>query len=148
MTDTAEDLKAKLAEIKGARAKLAKDAEPTEEDLLRAEIEREELALANDKMIASAVSEYGELGVMIATVDTSAGVVIVKRPNALLFRKFQDEGKFTTAAFHKLVSPCVVCPSPDRFEQVINELPAVLSRCADAVATLAGAKAQEQEGKS
>ncbi len=145
--DTMPDSPAsKLAATKAARVAFEKQrAEKAAARELAEELAREELALKNAQAVACAEDEIG-VGKFIA-LDTDLGVVIVKRCNALIFKKFQDVGKFTTHALEQLVMPCLVYPTADEFDSHLEILPATLTRCADAIATLAGVRAAENAGK-
>lgn len=143
-----EDLEARLAKAKAARAELARAREEREERAAKEErVAAEERAVRNEEAIAKAVEEHGPVGRTLAVVDTDLGVVIVKRPHQATFRKFQDAGSTKTAAVEQLVRPCVVHPSPDQLDRILDELPATLIRLADAVCTLAGMRREEVAGK-
>jgi hypothetical protein len=74
-------------------------------------------------------------------------MIVVKKPNHLLFKKFQDVGKTDSTAMYKLVSPCLVHPDKAAFETILEEEPATMARCGDAVCTLAGVRRSDWEGK-
>jgi hypothetical protein len=112
------------------------------------EIEAERVAIESEKAIAAAVQEHGPLDKKIACVDTDLGIVLVKRPHHVLYRKFQDSGEATTAEFDKLVRPCVVHPSRARWDAMLEDQPGILPRVAAAVCTLAGARLKDVGGKS
>lgn len=111
------------------------------------ELEAERIALANDQAIEDAESAIGPVGKKIAVVQTDLGVVIVKRPHAALFKRFQDRGKATSKEQGELVRPSLVYPELAAFETICEELPATLLRCANAVAELAGIRADEIAAK-
>lgn len=134
--------RAKLAEIEAVRAAREEEVAPL------AQVEALERAATNAAAIAKAEVDHGPVGKKIRIVDTDLGVIIVKRPNHVLFRKFQDEGKFDTITLDKLVRPCVVYPDHARLDSILDELPATLLRLADAVSVLAGVRKEELSGKS
>ncbi len=142
-----DEMKARLAKANAEKAEHERAIVPDEAAALEAEVTAAELAAANAKAVREAVEKHGPLGVKIALVDTALGVVIVKRPNHLHFKRFQDAGEITSAKLHELVQVCVVHPNLERFDALLEELPAVLTRCADAVVSLAGAKGKEVAGK-
>ncbi len=117
----------------------------TQGELERRVLEAEREA-ADQEALLSAESEYGSN--RIATVTTDLGVIILKRANALRFKKFQDKESTKTLDVEKLVRPCIVYPDKSRFDVICEELPATLMQCGNAVAILAGARAQENSGKS
>lgn len=147
LVDTSAD--SELARVRAERAKLLEQREAR----LRAgeaaqRLADEKLALANEQAVEAAEQEIGAVGVKIAVVNTVLGVVILKRPHAATFRKFQDRGKTDSKYLYELVKPCLVYPSLADFELVCDELAATLLRCADAVSGLAGVRAEELSGKS
>jgi hypothetical protein len=136
----------RLAAIKAERASLAKAREARESAAaVLAEVEREAMALEADKAMAEAEEKYGAS--KIAAVHTDLGVVIVKRPHAALFKRFQDSGEATYLEFEKLVRPCVVYPDTTKLDRILDELPATMARLGSAVAILAGVRMKEAQGK-
>ncbi len=143
-----EDLRARLAKAKAEISEHQRAIEPDEEAALAAEVEAAELAAANARAIREAVEKYGPVGKKIAVVETPEGVIVLKKANHLHFKRFQDAGEITTETCDMLVRSCVVYPSHERFDALLEELPAALVRCADAVSALAGARSKEVSGKS
>lgn len=143
---TDSEIERKLAEVRARRAALAEAAEqrlqPTPEERLA--IEQRELA--EDEALDAAAREHGARAVMIVRSDV--GAVIVKRPHLATFRRFQETKNPKCEDLEKLVRPCLVYPSRDRFDLIIAELPFMLNRCADAVSTLAGVRRKDIEEKS
>lgn len=117
----------------------------TQGELERRVLEAEREA-ADQEALLNAESEHGSS--RIATVSTDLGVIILKRANALRFKKFQDLESTKTLDVERLVRPCIVYPDKSRFDVICEELPATLMQCGNAVAILAGARAQENAGKS
>lgn len=147
-----------LAELRAKRAALlaAKAARDVEEGA-RAKLEQERRALRDEQALDEAEQKFGPAleygtgaadGRKIARVPTDLGAVIVKRPNHVLFKRFQDSGEANSAEFDKLVRPCLVHPDPATFDRFLEEQPAILVRVAGAVATLAGVRMKELAGKS
>lgn len=143
-----EELQAELAKAKAKRAEIV-DRRAARNELLEAEqaIALELRQAADEEAIDEAEQEHGLLGVKIDRVDTECGVVIVKRPNHLIFKRFQELGRTKSEDFVKLVHPCLVHPSVSEFERYCEEQPATLLRTADAVATLAGVRGDQVRGK-
>lgn len=112
---------------------------------LERRVQAEEQAAIDEEALFNAESEHGRN--KIATVDTPMGMIIVKRPNPLHFKRFQDKESAKTKDLEQLVRPCVVHPDMNRFDAILEELPATLTRCADRVATLAGVRVRELSGK-
>lgn len=133
--------RARIADIEGRRAARAAVAE-AEAEVTQAERQARDL-----EALEAAEAAHGPVGKHIATVETSMGLVILRKSDPILFRRFQDAGEFKVAALTKLVDKCLVHPSSDEFDRILDELPAKLNECADAVAQLAGARAAEQAKK-
>jgi hypothetical protein len=143
-----EDLEARLAKARAERAAVAQarvEREAAAE--LAALVETEERAAKDEAAVAAAEQAHGPVGRKIAVVETDLGVIIVKRPNPVLFRKWQDMGKATTATLDQLVRPCLVYPDVAAFDRILDELPATLMRLANEVCTLAGMRREEVSGK-
>jgi hypothetical protein len=151
VTDLEEkaELEARLVAARAKRDEIARGRAAREElATMRAQVEAEERAAKDDAAIAAAEAEHGPIGKKIAVVQTDIGAVIVKRPNHIHFRRFQDAGSTKSGELEKLVRPCLVYPPLSAFEALLEELPATLTRCADAVCGLAGVRAEEVSGKS
>jgi len=142
----ANETAAQLAAIRLQRQALAEAREarqqPTEAELLA--IEQRELAA--EQALEKFEQEYGRVGRAIEIVRSDVGSVIVKRPHMATYRKFQDDARDTTSA-EKLVRPCVLYPSKPEFDRMVEELPFLLVRCADAVCTLAGVRKEDVRAK-
>lgn len=140
------ELKNKLAAVQKAREdrELARKNDPAVQIPL---LQRE---LADASALASAEAEHGlESEGMIATVKTRLGLVILKRPNALKYRQFQDSNKKATSISidNDLVRPCLVYPDAARWDVIINELPDTIRLCGDKVVELAGFQSNDLSGK-
>jgi len=98
--------------------------------------------------IARAETELGPRGKKFDVIETDLGAIIVKRPNPLLFRQYQDKGKNDTEALEKLVRPTVYHPTKAQFDMICEELPYTLTRCADRVSVLAGVRVADFRPKS
>lgn len=153
--DRTQDLAARLAKLRGEREEAAAAREAAEaEQRLLAEIEEQETAIADERAIAAAVAEHGVLGKRIGAIRTPGiGVVIVKRPHHVFFRKWSDEnlgkeGAIPNDALEDLVRHALVHPDRVEFGRYVQEQPAMLARAANAVVKLAGARGQELSGKS
>lgn len=144
-----EAIKARLEAVRARRAELEQAAAGrAAERSLAEQLEREERELKDREALDAAEAEHGALGRRIAAVHTDLGVVIVKRSNAVLFKRFQDKGSVKSEDLDKLVRPCLVYPDGGAFDRILDELPATLLRVANAVSELAGARAEEVAGKS
>jgi hypothetical protein len=142
-------LEQRLAELRARRKQLDDEADAgAAERLMLEQIEVEERAIRDREALAKAEADHGPVGKKIAVVQTAVGDVIVKRSNPLHFRRFQDAGKTTSDELERLVRPCVVYPDIPTFERWLEEQPAALLRCANAICELAGIRTKEVEGKS
>lgn len=150
--DDMAQLEDELAQIKAERARVAQKREAIEAATeKRAQIERERQALADDEAIAKLEETHGPIdapGSKLARFNTALGVIVVKRPASHLFRKFQSAKGNDAEEVEKLVRPCVVHPSKARFDDMLEELPGILTNLGDAVAHLAGVRVNELRGKS
>lgn len=143
-----EELEARLEAARAAGAQLVRAREERAEIArLEFEIEAAERAVVDEEAIAAAEEEYGPVGRAIAIVETDLGAVVLKRPHAATFQKFQDVGKMRTRDLDALVRPCLVHPDRAGLDRILKELPATLVRLANAVSELAGARAEEVSGK-
>jgi type II secretory pathway component PulM len=144
-----EDATKKLEAVRAQRAELeSKRNERAAARSVAEQLELEERKLRDLQAITKAEDEHGTLGLKIAAVETPLGVVIVKRPNHVLFKRFQDSGATSTDDVDRIVRPHVVHPSLSEFDRILEELPATLMRCGDAVVRLAGFRAEEVQKKS
>lgn len=117
-------------------AKLAITAQ-REVEAEQAEVQRLEREALGLEALAKAEREHGSSRVM--ALETDQGIVIVKAPNHVAYRKWQDTTeRVSTEALEQLVFPCIVYPSISEFERILERLPHTLQRCSDAVTVLAG----------
>ena len=147
-----DDQAALEARLLAARAsREAADARRSARDervRLLAEVEAEERAVRDAEVLEALEAEHGPLDKMIRRIDTDEGMVVVKRPNHILYKRFVDRGKTTSEALEQLVRPCVIHPA-DKGElaRIFEAMPASLMRAADAVVHLAGARKEDIAGK-
>lgn len=138
-------------ELEAERAALAAVEERRQARLRASRAQRELEEVRRARTEAEKLEEleatHGELDKMIKRVDTGQRMVVVKRPNHLHYKRFVDKGKTTSEELLKLVRPCVLYPDKAEFDRILEEEPAALVRCADAVCFLAGMRKEESEGK-
>jgi hypothetical protein len=151
-TDPNHELKQRLEVAKLERARLAAEREAREEARALAEqLEAEELAVRNAQAIEKAESEHGPLGKKIAAMHTTSGIVILKRPNHVIFKRFQERSMSDKGLkideCEALVRPSLVHPDKATFERYAEEEPAIILRAANVCAALAGSRAEEVSGK-
>lgn len=112
-----------------------------------AAVDAAEREATDAEALAAAIEKYGPVGAKLAVVASDMGAIIVKRANGGAYRKWQDTSKFDCVSLEKLVRPCIVSPTAERVDRIFDELPATLSRVANAVVELAGARSAELAGK-
>ena len=105
----------------------------------------EELAALDEAAIFEAEEKHGEKKIRV--IRTEMGCVVVKRPNHVLYKKFRDKESARTEDLYGLVSKCIVHPTMQRFDAILDELPGTLDVVADAAIYLAGFRAKELSGK-
>ncbi len=108
-------------------------------------VETEEQKAADEEAISAAEAKHGTKRIRV--VRTELGCVIVKRPNAVLYKRFRDQESAKTEDLEKLTRPCLVHPDASAYDRMLNEEPGTLDRVADAVIFLAGFRAREVSGK-
>lgn len=142
-----ERIRAQRAELRAARAEA--EAANAEAEALAAE----KRALRDDQAIVDAEKSIGKQGERIYVVTRvgapECDVVILKRPNPVAFKFFQDLDAPKIKNIEELVTPCVVYPSQAVFDRLITtDQPALLMRAAQGVSYLAGARRTEEQGKA
>lgn len=141
-----DDLNARLEAARKRKADAeARAAAAEAERASLAAVEAAEREASDAEARVAAAEKHGD---KITCIDTDMGVVIVKRPNGAAYHKWQDAAKFDTVALKKLVYPCLVYPHADVFDRILDALPATLTRVANAVVELAGARSAELAGKA
>jgi hypothetical protein len=134
-------LRLKREELAAARLARAEAAEPA------AQVAAEALALRNEEAIEAAEQEHGPQDKRIRVVNTDLGVVIVKRAHPNVFKRFMDQGKHNVKECEALCRTCLVYPSLSEFEAMCSELPMLPVFAANAVAYLAGVRAEDLSAK-
>lgn len=132
-----------LSEAEAAREKARKAA------VLKAEIEETKRRRKEEEVLAQCEAKHGLLGKALERVDTLDGMVIVKKPDGIKVRKWQDQHKedISTDALRQLARPCVVYPELSEFDTLVAERPVVMVSVATAVLKLAGLRLKELGGK-
>lgn len=138
-------LEARLEAARTERLKLATDNAAADKIAkIKAEAEAEERGLAEDKKIAELTEKHGPIGKAWDIVRTDAGMIALKKPNHLLFKRFQDkESPRTDDIDALLVRPCLLWPTKAEFDVILEEVPAALLMAANVCSVLAGIR---QEG--
>lgn len=134
--------RAKLEDAREARAALT-----TEEQVIVAK-----RALAADEALDMLEQREGKIGkaIQIVRVDDERDgrAVVLKRPNMTQFRRFVDSDKDEQSKeLDRLVRPAVLYPDKVTFDALVEELPFLMSRCADACIALAGVRKKDVKAK-
>ncbi len=143
-----EELQAKLASATKAR----REAESTRENaVLAKQLQRQiddEIRNAEDEQkLGELEAAHGLLGRDIAKVTTSEGMIVVKRPHHLIFKRFIEKDKHNSDDLDRLVKPSLLHPSKADFDAMVVALPFTLVKTANAVCELAGISKADVEGK-
>lgn len=139
---------AELKELRAQRSAIAAARRAREAARSTSEqIAAERLALADDQAIELAEAEHGPVGRRIALVRTDLGVIVLRRAHPHIFKRYSDKGSIKSDDLDRLVRPSLVYPEVGKFDTILEELPATLMRCADAIAVLAGVRTEELQGK-
>lgn len=92
-------------------------------------------------------AELGPRGAFFEIVSTLEGPIAVKLGEAVLHTRFQAAKDITDTVLHDYVFPNVVHPSKEKYLEIVGRRPALALRCASALATLYGLKANDDAGK-
>ena len=147
-----------LAELKARSAALNAERQArVEAGRLADEIAEMKRLVALEEATVKAEADHGQLNRRIAIVharradDSIAGSVIVKRPNAQLWKRYQHTetkgAKASSDELDKLFAHCVVFPSTSEFEELFEEFPGMSVQLLAAISKLAGFRAEELTGK-
>jgi hypothetical protein len=136
---TLEEIEAEIERVRAERAERERSAS------LAAAMERAQQTLADEAAWDAAVAEYGVS--KLARVETDNGMLILKRPNPVKYKAFQDKPGINVDQIQELVSPCIVYPPKPVVNAWIAEQPGMLNELGRVVAKLAGARAAEVTAK-
>ncbi len=92
-------------------------------------------------------ADLGPRGAYFEIVETLEGPVAVKLGEAVLHTRFQGAKDITDTVLHDYVFPNVVHPAKEKYLEIVGRRPAIALRCASALATLFGLKANADAGK-
>lgn len=147
VTETLEQKRERLAALRESQAAATKAAQEAIESK----------ALDSEERLYSEFANLGQLGYDYAGVISrkSGELVVVKAPSKVAYRTYQSntalvgspQAKLTLAdCMTQLVQGCVITPK-DEFNALQDAEPEILRRACDAVCKLAGARAEDIEGK-
>jgi hypothetical protein len=132
-----------LDEARAARERGRKAA------VMQEEIETAKRAAREQRAVADAEAKYGPIGKGIETVETIDGLLIVRKPDGIKVRKWQDQHgeNINSSACRQITRPCVVYPPLDEFDRMMDERPISLTAATTAVLKLSGLRVKELGGK-
>lgn len=132
-----------LSEAEAAREKARKAS------VLKADIEEAKRRRKEEDVLAQCEAKHGLLGKAIERVDSIDGMVVVKKPDGIKVRKWQDQHTedISSDALRQLARPCVIYPELAEFDAMVAERPVVMVSVATAVLKLAGLRLKELGGK-
>lgn len=91
-------------------------------------------------------AEHGPVGRMIAGFRTTLGLIVVKRAAGVAWHRFMSS-KMKAKDEEDLIRACLVFPTREKFNEIVEELPGVLPLLANKIGVLYGLKKEEDEGK-
>src|SRR5262245_779264 len=123
--DTTDDIQMLERELADAQAALS-EAEVEREKArktatLKAEIADTKRRRKEEAALAACEAKYGLVSKGIEQIDTIDGMVVVKKPDGIKVRKWQDQhgDNVSTDALRQLARPCVVYPELAEFDTLI-----------------------------
>lgn len=145
--NTLQELEARRQEARRRReAAEAASEQARQLEVLKLEVEAEERAAKEAEAFAKLEVEHGPIGKRLLVVNTDAGSIVVKRPNHVMWKRFQDKPD-QAGALDRIVAHCLVYPGKVEFDQLCEEVPAAPTLAANAVCKLAGFNMQDFSGK-
>jgi hypothetical protein len=108
------------------------------------ELEQAERAAKEAEVLDELECEHGRLGEHLWKVDTTIGMVVLKRPTPAKYRSFVDSKKINQNAQEQFVREFLVYPGKVEFNAMVGQMPALINRCSDALIYLAGYREREE----
>jgi hypothetical protein len=140
------DVAARIAAARAELEELEKAREAREALAAESKLEELEREVADAKAIAKAEEEHG--AGKFAAVKTPLGVVIVKRPEHMHYRRFIGSKDIGIDDAERLVLTCLVHPSRAEFQRISEEYAAIPLEVAGRVLDLAAGRHAEVGKKS
>ncbi len=156
-----DDVKREMAELqdridksRAEREEIERGAEQRKKlEKLRDDAELEERTAKEAAAIERLEAEHGPNRKAIYCKQTAGGLVVVKKPQHLVFRKYRADvskrqnGVPTDEDLYKIVLPHLLYPEKEAFSALLESFPHALLQAANAVGWLAGARKEEVEGE-
>lgn len=132
----ADQLAAAKRELETAQAELEHEQQAHAAEVQLKHLQRD---AADARLLAHAERELGPIDTgAYGYVKTELGVVILKPPNELLWRRFQDQNNPSEETTRKFLDTCRFAPELELYEQILSAYPGVLGAIAKLVPRLAG----------
>ena len=131
------------AKLRKAEAEAKREARREAEAPIEAAEAAERAAIDAEALDAAEIA-HGR----VATVQTLMGLVILKMPGIVRFKRFRDQGESRFDEIDSFVRTCLVHPDPVAYEAITQAIPGTVDRCGNAVCELAGYVLRELQGKS
>jgi len=139
LKDRLESAKARMRDARNKREARRLEREPNET------VEVAERQALNEEAIEKAEEHYGEKKIKV--IDTQLGCVIIRQPNALHYKRFRDKESAKSEDLERLVRGCLVHPTGDAFDRILDQEPGVLDVAGECVVALAGFRIGEVSKK-
>ncbi len=151
------DLEKELAAVKAERAAREEAREAANrEKALAAELAKQKRGIVEDEKFAELLEEYG-IG-SIGRINTPHGMVVVKAPAPIVYRRLVDElalsehanpriRKSAHDSLEKAVRQCRVYPDPAKFDELAEKVPTLVVVATNMAVDLGRAEAAEEQGK-
>lgn len=138
-----EALEAELESLRARKREAAKSLEIPE--TLEEQVERARIEAKGEEELAKAVAKHGRK--RVGVVRSYTGFVVLKRPNHIKWRQFQDNAEVTMETIESLVRDCVTYPNAARLDSMFEEIPDLVQKCGHVVVELAKGTVQDLSGK-
>ena len=151
-TSELEQLQAQIVEAKATRvaAEQRRESGKFKQQLLD-ELAAERSAAKTAEVLYGLEKEHGQEGKEIKSVIAPDGtLVVMKRPNHLIYKRFADQLAKDQAGpkeHEAFVRACLVHPDKETFTALVESLPHMVTRCANAACFLAGVRKGEDDLK-
>lgn len=143
-------LRAQIAAEDTAREKAAKSREPDELATARAELELSRRRRQDEETIADLERLHGKLNEGIASLDTPEGMIVVKCPDYITFKRYNAAAKASRATLEEdelLVLTCLLHPARDRYIAIRDKRAGIVTTLSTLALRLAGVRQVDLEGK-
>jgi hypothetical protein len=149
--DRYQILQAKIAAERRALSAVESRVTPSKIEQAEAELAALQRERADAETMEKLEAKYGKRGEKIASMSTPEGMIVIRRPELPIYKKFIDSMKPETGASvadqDHFVRSTLIHPSMDEFCRIRDALPGVLGVLTDLGLRLGGVKKVELQGK-